>query len=192
MADPQKVPTPSQRLQDAANLFRQRNDQYGNNYQTIGAALHQAFGGKPTVVSTPEEWYRVFTVCMLVMKTTRYAQNLHRGGHQDSLDDLSVYAQMGAEMDDIARIRGVTKNYGAPRPEAPAAGGVASDREVRSYMVGDLEVCVGGPRDRSSVLNIYDKNHKLLESVVFSSKASAAPADPADPAEASTPDEWRR
>jgi hypothetical protein len=38
-----------------------------------------------------------------VTKETRYACNFDRGGHQDSLEDISVYAQMAAETDDQRR-----------------------------------------------------------------------------------------
>ena len=94
--------TVDQRLHDAANLFKQRNEQYGDNYKTIGPVLDAMFPSGILLLG-PDEMQRMFTIVMQVTKLTRYAQNIHRGGHQDSLDDMAVYSIMAAHTDDIAR-----------------------------------------------------------------------------------------
>lgn len=94
------IKTPDQRLIDAAALFMQRNKQYGDNYRTIGPVLAAMFPDG-LHVGGAEEMQRVFTIVMVVMKITRYAQNIDRGGHQDSLDDMSVYSMMAAYTDEL-------------------------------------------------------------------------------------------
>lgn len=91
-----------QRLIDAAILFQERNEQYGNNFVKIGEVLHAMYPFGITI-SSSIQWYRIFTIIMLVMKTTRYAENVRGVGHMDSLDDMTVYAQMAAYMDDRER-----------------------------------------------------------------------------------------
>ena len=89
-----KIMTVDERLHAAADLFKQRNAAYGDNYRTIGPVLAAMYPNGLTI-KTEGEWQRLFTIVMSVMKTTRYAQNISKGGHADSLEDLSVYAQMG-------------------------------------------------------------------------------------------------
>jgi hypothetical protein len=95
------VRTVAERLRDAAELFEERNAAYGANYRTFGPVLHamfpKGFGSKPL---TAEEWGRLAHVVMMVLKLTRYSQNLRKGGHKDSMEDLAVYAMMAAELDE--------------------------------------------------------------------------------------------
>lgn len=96
------VPT---RLRAAADLFEERNAAYGGNYLTMGAVM-SAIYPQGLTVKTQEEWTRLMLQVLRVMKETRYAQNFQKGGHEDSLDDLAVYALMAAETDDLAREKG--------------------------------------------------------------------------------------
>jgi hypothetical protein len=96
------VKTVDQRLRDAAELFSTRDAAYGTNYLNMGPALMAMFGG-PLTVETADEWQRVFTVIMQMTKLSRYAQNVKKGGHEDSADDGSVYWQMAAYTDALAR-----------------------------------------------------------------------------------------
>jgi hypothetical protein len=89
------------RLHHAAALFEERNRQYGDNYKNIGTVMHAMYPDGLTV-NTPEEWTRLMLQVHRVTKETRYASNFGRGGHADSLADLSVYAQMAAETDELA------------------------------------------------------------------------------------------
>lgn len=95
------VRSPDERLRDAARLFQDRNQEYGANYREWGAVM-AAMYPQGLTVRTQEEWLRLCLQVVRVMKETRYAKNFVRGGHQDSMDDLSVYAMMAAEMDEIA------------------------------------------------------------------------------------------
>ena len=103
-----KIKTPDQRLIDSAALFKERNEQYGDNYLTMGDVLFNVFPQK-LEVRTSGEMQRLFTIVMLTMKLTRYAQNINKGGHQDSLDDMAVYALMAAYTDDLERAKDLPK-----------------------------------------------------------------------------------
>jgi hypothetical protein len=92
-----------QRLRDAAELFEERNAQYGNNYMTMGEVMNAMYPDG-LVIQGAEAWLRLMLQVHRITKETRYACNFHRGGHQDSLEDISVYAQMAAEVDDQRRI----------------------------------------------------------------------------------------
>jgi len=89
------------RLKDAAELFEKRNAQYGNNYKTMGAVM-DAMYPEGLFVQGPGDWLRLMLQVHRVTKETRYACNFKNGGHQDSMEDLSVYAQMAAETDEEA------------------------------------------------------------------------------------------
>lgn len=95
------VRTPAERLRAAADLFEERNAAYGENYTMMGGVM-AAMYPQGLTVRTPEEWTRLMLQVHRVTKETRYSQNFGRGGHQDSLDDLSVYAMMAAEQDEVA------------------------------------------------------------------------------------------
>jgi hypothetical protein len=45
---------------------------------------------------------RMMLLAHVMTKVTRYARNIKKGGHRDSLDDGMVYMAMLSEMDDIA------------------------------------------------------------------------------------------
>jgi hypothetical protein len=92
-----------QRLRDAAELFEERNAQYGNNYMTMGEVMNAMYPDG-LVIQGAEAWLRLMLQVHRVTKETRYACNFARGGHQDSLEDISVYAQMASETDDQRRL----------------------------------------------------------------------------------------
>ena len=100
------IRTVDERLSAAAALFKERNASYGSNYTQFGkimCALEPA--GIVVDPGTEDLWGRLMLVSHLVTKLSRYTQNLTRGGHADSLEDLSVYSQMLAEWDDMWRGR---------------------------------------------------------------------------------------
>src|SRR5215471_194437 len=96
--DEVKITIPD-RLSKLGDLFRERNAVYGRNYLEFGTALYAMFGG-PLTLETPEEFGRFSMFMHVVGKVSRYSQMIKRGGHADSLDDLSVYAQILQEFDD--------------------------------------------------------------------------------------------
>jgi hypothetical protein len=118
-----------QRLRDAAELFEERNAQYGNNYMTMGEVMNAMYPDG-LVIQGAEAWLRLMLQVHRVTKETRYACNFARGGHQDSLEDISVYAQMAAETDDQRRtelgqeeahpehLTEVERDLGYPMPSA--------------------------------------------------------------------------
>jgi hypothetical protein len=94
--------TPDERLLKAASLFKERNGQYKANYLRFGPTLAVMFPDGVRVQGA-EELGRFLLFAHLFTKLTRYATNMNSGGHEDSLDDLSVYAMMLAEHDERHR-----------------------------------------------------------------------------------------
>ena len=92
------------RLVGIADLYRERNKFYGDNYKQHGAMLAAMFPDGLSLKG-PEDFNRFAMFLQITHKVTRYAKSIEfdQGGHQDSLDDISNYAQMMAEYDDIAR-----------------------------------------------------------------------------------------
>lgn len=86
------------RLIKLADLYKQRNALYGDNYKRFGKILFQMFPNGLTL-KLEEDFNRIALFVQIVHKVTRYAQQLEEGGHEDSLDDMAVYAQMLAEYD---------------------------------------------------------------------------------------------
>ena len=85
--------SPDQLLDDAAETFRRRNSTYGDNYRLFPSVMVGLFPNGLSVKSY-EDWMRLQFLVLDVVKTTRYAQNFHSGGHQDSIHDKIVYAAM--------------------------------------------------------------------------------------------------
>lgn len=91
-------------LADLGNIYRERNAVYGDTYQNFGRAM-MGFFPDPVTLSTAEEWNRMALFFHCADKLARYAGSFKRGGHADSLDDLSVYSMMLQEYDGICRER---------------------------------------------------------------------------------------
>lgn len=92
-----------EQLHKLAELYEQRNALYGDNYKRFGSIMTVLFPEGLTLQSA-DDWNRIGIFVQKMAKVTRYAANFRNGGHVDSLDDLSVYAQMLQELD--AEIRG--------------------------------------------------------------------------------------
>ena len=69
MSEISKVVEVPERLRKMADLFEERNRAYGNNFVTMGPVLHAMFP-EGVRVETSDEWQRIFTIVMGVMKTT--------------------------------------------------------------------------------------------------------------------------
>jgi hypothetical protein len=95
--------TVPKRLQDLGDLFEQRGKVYGEAYKKYGEQAFLMIG--PISLATPEDFGRLALVLQIIAKTARYTNNFGKGGHIDSLDDLSVYAQMLQEIDGEIRSR---------------------------------------------------------------------------------------
>lgn len=94
---PKKDPV-AKSLEDAAKLFNERSLLYGNTYKEHGDVVDALFP-EGILIETPEDHSRFACITMIVSKLKRYTHNFENGGHEDSLDDISVYAQMLKELD---------------------------------------------------------------------------------------------
>ncbi len=86
-------------LSAAAETFAQRNAVYGDNYLRFGAAFLGLFpDGRIPAIEDRATMDRLQLMMQILNKLTRYAEQLHNGGHQDSAHDIVVYAAMLEEM----------------------------------------------------------------------------------------------
>jgi len=93
--------TVPQMLCSAADIYEQRNKIYGNNYFRFGTVAREILGN--IELKSAEDFNRFGILVQILAKITRYGENFKRGGHDDSLDDLAVYAMMLKELDIAAR-----------------------------------------------------------------------------------------
>lgn len=85
-------------LRESAQTYEERNKVYGDNYKRFGPIMALLFPHGPNLVTEDDHnRFGVFVQC--VSKITRYAENFGKGGHDDSLLDLAVYANMLRELD---------------------------------------------------------------------------------------------
>jgi len=89
-------------LEELAELYKQRNKLYGDNYKTHGDVMIALFpdGIK---LKKPEDFNRYSCFKEILTRCGRYAYSFDNGGHEDSLRDISVYAQMLRELDNEQR-----------------------------------------------------------------------------------------
>lgn len=91
--------TVPERLAALGDIYKERNLIYKDNYKHYGKVLLAIFPNGINL-QTEEEFNRFALLLHIIDKMTRYANSFHQGGHQDSLDDVSIYAQMLREYDD--------------------------------------------------------------------------------------------
>ena len=91
-----------QMLTEAAEIYEERNELYGDNYKRHGRVMAAMFPRGISVTSVSGH-NRMGILVQIVAKITRYAENFEKGGHEDSLKDLAVYSQMLRELDEIDR-----------------------------------------------------------------------------------------
>lgn len=82
-----------------ANVYRERNKLYGDNYKRFGAIMSLMLDGQNLDCRDHQLMNRLGVLVQVVAKMTRYGENFSRGGHNDSLDDISVYSMMLKELD---------------------------------------------------------------------------------------------
>jgi hypothetical protein len=85
-------------LAELGKIYAERNAVYGDDYKNHGRIMTVLFPDGLTL-KTVEDFNRFSCLKEMVTKIARYAPNFQRGGHTDSLDDISVYAQMLQELD---------------------------------------------------------------------------------------------
>lgn len=99
MAHDQPPASVPDRLKLLGELFLKRNKTYGAAYKFFGKTLLGMFPDGLSL-KTEEDFNRFALFVLLTGKLTRYARVFSEGGHPDSLDDTSVYAQMLSEYDE--------------------------------------------------------------------------------------------
>lgn len=85
-------------LREAAATYEERNKLYGDNYKNFGKVMVGMFPNG-LAVRSESDWNRLGVFVQIASKMTRYAEQFTKGGHDDSLLDMSVYANMLRELD---------------------------------------------------------------------------------------------
>lgn len=90
------------KLKDALATAETRSKVYGGagkeGHRLTGAAMAQLFPEGVTL-KTADDFIRFLLFCMIMTKNGRYAINFDKGGHQDSIHDLGVYAFLLEDFD---------------------------------------------------------------------------------------------
>ena len=89
---------PPDRLAELGDIYRDRNATYQDTYKNFGNVMKGFFPAALTL-STAADWNRIALFFHAADKLARYAGTFTKGGHVDSLDDLSVYSMMLQEYD---------------------------------------------------------------------------------------------
>jgi hypothetical protein len=84
-------------LEQAADTYRERNAEYGENYRVFGRVMDALFPDGLTIKGV-DEWNRFHLWLLSVVKLTRYVQNWE-AGHEDSILDEIVYLAMTLQLD---------------------------------------------------------------------------------------------
>lgn len=100
-----------QMLAELGKLYEERNKLYGDNYKLYGNIMIALFPNGIRL-ETVEDHNRFGVFVQIIAKITRYAMQF-QATHVDSLDDMTVYAQMLQELDNELRnsIKPVTQTY---------------------------------------------------------------------------------
>ena len=81
-------------LLDMYRTFEAKTQEYGDSaLTTIGEVLSAMFP-EGIELTDHRDFTRFALLVQICIKVIRYSQNFHRGGHEDSLRDLGVYAAM--------------------------------------------------------------------------------------------------
>lgn len=91
-----------QLLQDLAELYRERNNTYGDAYKRHGAVLFALFN-EELVLKGKDDFNRFGILNIIISKLERYCYRFREVSDKDSPDDSSVYWQMLKELDNEIR-----------------------------------------------------------------------------------------
>jgi hypothetical protein len=101
------VKSVSQAIHDLARIHEDRRSLYGEDFLHVGEVMLGLFP-RGLTLRTAVDFNRFVLLVHQVTKVSRYAQCMARGqGHQDSLDDLSIYAQLLQHFDSVVGERDV-------------------------------------------------------------------------------------
>jgi hypothetical protein len=85
-------------LIELAAVFREKNKLYDEQYASFGETMMTLLG--PIEIKTAIDYSRAMSIFNMVTKIKRYCNMFKKGSHHpDSLDDLSIYAQMLRRLD---------------------------------------------------------------------------------------------
>lgn len=110
--EPNEAMSVPELLRQSAVVYEQRNVLYGDNYKKFGDVMKAIFPDGVTIMST-SYFNRFGILIQIISKLTRYCEMFDEGGHDDSLLDLSVYANMLRELDEQDRNITPTKSRSA-------------------------------------------------------------------------------
>lgn len=79
-------------MREMMALYRERSEQYGDNWLKLGRVMEAMFDGQPRTFQTAEEWNKQHLLIMIVQKIIRYTESSFT--HEDSVRDCAVYATM--------------------------------------------------------------------------------------------------
>jgi hypothetical protein len=91
-------PTVPDLLRASADMYEERNKTYGDSYKEFGPIM-SAFFPDGIALDHHQDMNRHAILTMMMAKLQRYCNNFHKGGHKDSLIDLSTYSAMLNELD---------------------------------------------------------------------------------------------
>ena len=97
------IKTVYERIAALGDLFKKRNKEYGDDYKHHGYVM-MGYLPNGITLTTASDFNRYAIYMMMVAKMGRYGKNFDLGGHEDSLNDIAVYAMMLAELDDRERL----------------------------------------------------------------------------------------
>jgi len=89
---------PADILMNCSNTFKIKSQEYGDGYVFFGKLVKGMFPEGITL-TTEKDFTRWGIFHHMMSKMHRYAQNFQKGGHEDSLIDLSIYSAMLCTLD---------------------------------------------------------------------------------------------
>lgn len=131
-----------ERLADLGQLYGDRNAVYGDDFRRYGRVL-LALMPDGIRITNEQDANRLGILTQMIAKFGRYCAQFAQGGHPDSLDDLAVYSQILAMVDDEGRTvpffdDGVVRPF-VPDPDLAVSGMDGSEPPVASQEEGLAE-----------------------------------------------------
>lgn len=151
-------------LRESADTYEQRNKLYGNSYKEHGKIMMALFPNGVTLESEDDHnRWGVFN--MMVSKLKRYAEQMDKQGHDDSLLDLSTYTSMLRELDEEIRQRGATagsNQFNADRvvPTPDGFGRPDLSRTADLYLSATADVSASTASESAAIAQAYEAGRR--------------------------------
>ena len=94
------IPNVAEKLRFAAKTHEARTELYGNTWTSTGEIFKALFPNGINV-HTADDMNRLNHLTLIIGKIGRYCARFDQGGHEDSLHDISVLAQMLSYLDQM-------------------------------------------------------------------------------------------